>query len=140
MPEAPEFPLKVFYDGSCSVCSSAIEVYMRMEHGGRLIFFDISAPDFQPELYGIPLHRFMHEMHAIDRRNRVFRGVEAFEAIWQALPPGTFYRIIGTFLALPGIDLMARAGYWSFARIRRFLPKTKNSCPGGVCGLRRKGP
>ena len=44
MPDAPAFPLQVFYDGSCSVCATEMDLYRRKEHGGRLIFVDISSP------------------------------------------------------------------------------------------------
>lgn len=91
MPVKPEFPLKVFYDGSCYVCSTEMFVYMRKNHEGRLEFVDISMPDFNPDQYGIRLADFMFQMHAIDRTGRVYRGPEAFRAIWQAFPVSAWY-------------------------------------------------
>lgn len=137
MPDAPAFPLQIFYDGACSVCAGEMEIYRRKEHGDRLIFVDISSPDFDSTSHGIALEAFMHEMHAIDRQGRVYRGIEAFRAIWQAFPTSPWYRFLSSIVALPGINPLARLGYRGFARIRKYLPKSHRPCEGGVC---RRGP
>lgn len=140
MSDTPAFPLQVFFDGSCSVCAAEMEVYRRKGHGGRLVFVDASAPEFDPTLYGISREAFMYEMHAIDRDGRLYRGVEAFRAIWQAFPASTWYGLLGALVTLPGVNLLARLAYRGFARIRRYLPKRQNACPDGVCRRERGGP
>ena len=122
-PAVPTYPLQVFFDGSCSVCANEMKIYRRKPHGGRLLFIDISAPGFDPTPSGIDKESLMHEMHAIDRDNRVYKGVDAFGAIWQALPPSTLWGLLGALVTLPGTGHLARIAYWSFARIRKFLPK-----------------
>jgi predicted DCC family thiol-disulfide oxidoreductase YuxK len=123
MPERPEFPLRVFYDGGCSVCSTEMKAYRNREYGGRLIFININAPGFDPTPYGIASKAFMHELHAIDREGRVYRGVDALRAIWRAYPASTRYVLLAGLIALPGINFLARQIYRSFARIRNQLPK-----------------
>ncbi len=140
MPDAPAFPLHIFFDGSCSVCAVEMEMYRRKEHGGRLRFVDISAPGFDPFPYGITLDAFMYEMHAIDHDGRVYRGVEAFRAIWQAFPASTRYGLLGALVALPGVNFLARLAYRGFARIRKFLPKNRGACKDGTCRLGRETP
>ena len=140
MPEAPAFPLQVFFDGSCSVCSAEMDVYRRKEHGGRLLFVDVSAPAFDPAPYRITLDAFMYELHAIDRAGKVYRGVEAFWAIWQAFPASTLYGLLGALVTFPGAGLVARLAYRGFARIRKYLPKRRDACPDGVCRRLRGGP
>jgi predicted DCC family thiol-disulfide oxidoreductase YuxK len=140
MPDVPTYPLQIFFDGSCSVCATEMAVYRRKEHAGRLVFVDIGAPEFDPAPYGITLEAFMHEMHAIDREGRVYRGVEAFRAIWQAFPASTWYGLLGALVTLPGVKLLARLSYWSFARIRRFLPKSHDACKDGTCGIGKDRP
>jgi predicted DCC family thiol-disulfide oxidoreductase YuxK len=135
MSAIPEFPLKVFYDGSCSVCAAEMEVYRRKELGGRLIFIDINGPGFDPGRYGITREAFMYEMHAIDRPGRVYRGVEAFRAIWQAFPASTLYGFLGALVILPGFNSLARLAYRGFARIRKYLPKSHAACRERVCRL-----
>lgn len=132
---APAYPLQIFFDGSCSVCAAEMEIYRRKEHAGRLQFVDISVPGFDPTPYGITLEAFMHEMHAIDRERHVYRGVEAFRAIWQAFPTSTWYGLLGALVTLPGVNLLARTAYWCFARIRRFLPASSGECHDGTCRI-----
>ncbi len=124
LPAKPVYPLQVFFDGSCSVCAAEMEIYRRKRLSDRLHFVDISTPDFDPAPYGISLEAFMYEMHAIDRENRVYRGVEAFSAIWQAFPSSTRYGLLAVLVNLPGVNLLARLAYRCFARSRKFLPKS----------------
>lgn len=134
MSAKPEFPIRVFYDGSCSVCATEIEHYLRREQRGQLLAVDISDPDFKPELHGITRDEFMHELHVIDRRDRIYRGVEAFWAIWQVFPDATVYRLLGGAISMPLINPVARLLYKGFARIRRYLPK-KHDCRSGSCRI-----
>ena len=140
MPDAPAFPLQVFYDGSCSVCAKEMEIYRRREHGGRLVLVDISGPGFDPAPYGIAMETFMQEMHAIDRNGTCYRGVDAFAAIWRAFPSSTWYRFLGTLVALPGFNAVASLAYRAFARIRRYLPKKHRACDDGTCRWQRPPP
>lgn len=138
--DPPAFPLQVFYDGACSICAAEMDLYRRREQCGRLIFVDLSSPDFDPAPYGITREAFLYEMHAIDWQGRVYRGVEAFWAIWHAFPSSTWYGFLGTVLTLPGLNLLARLGYRGFARIRKYLPKRRGSCADGACRLEREKP
>jgi predicted DCC family thiol-disulfide oxidoreductase YuxK len=141
MPAKPNFPLRLFYDGACSVCATEIERYSRMDREGRLILVDISAPDFDPAPLGFTQEEFMYQMHAIDRNGMVYRNVEAFWAIWQAFPASTVLGFLGTFITLPVVQPIARLCYKCFARIRKYLPKRDVACTAGSCrsGKRRKG-
>jgi predicted DCC family thiol-disulfide oxidoreductase YuxK len=133
MAETPVFPLQVFYDGSCSVCAREMVAYRRKEHGGRLLFVDIGAPEFDPTPFGITLDAFMYEMHCIDREGGIFRGVEAFRVIWLAFPGSARYRFLAALINLPGVNRLARFIYRSFARNRRYVPKNRDACPDGSC-------
>lgn len=130
----PLFPLRVFYDGSCYVCSTEIVHYLAQDHGGKLQAVDISAPGFDPELYGLSLAACINELHAIDGCGRIYRGVEAFWAIWQAFPAATMYGLMGTIITLPLINPAARLLYKGFARIRKYLPK-RHTCSSGSCRI-----
>jgi predicted DCC family thiol-disulfide oxidoreductase YuxK len=137
MPDTPQFPISVFYDGACIVCATEVEHYRRRDRAGRLVVVDISAADFKPEQYNIPLADFMREMHVIDQQGRVYRGVEAFWAIWQAFPASTLYGLMGALITLPLVNPLARLCYRGFARIRRYLPKRHRECDSGVCGIEK---
>lgn len=131
----PFFPLRIFYDGACSVCATEVERYGRRDRDGRLILVDISDPRFDPAPFGISLADFMYQMHAIDRSGRVYRGVEAFWAIWQAFPASTLLGLMGMLITLPVLNPLARLCYRGFARIRRYLPKRRNDCTTGSCRI-----
>jgi predicted DCC family thiol-disulfide oxidoreductase YuxK len=140
MSDTPLYPLKIFFDGSCSLCAAKMAAYQGKEHAGRLQFVDVSAPEFDPTPYGITLDAFMYEMHAIDQASRVYRGVDAFRAIWQAFPASTRYGLLGALVALPGVHLLARTAYWCVARTRRYLPESRGACKDGPCRVGSDAP
>ena len=134
MTVSPLFPLRIFYDGSCSVCATEVERYGLKDRDGRLVLVDISAPDFDPDSFGISMDDFMYQMHAIDRNGTVFLGVGAFWAIWQAFPASTLLGLCGKLIMLPLVNPLARLCYRMFAGIRRYLPK-RNNCVSGSCRI-----
>jgi predicted DCC family thiol-disulfide oxidoreductase YuxK len=140
MPEKPDFPIQVFFDGACVVCSREIAHYVRMDQEQRLIPIDISHSDFDPKPYGITLDDFMYELHVIDQRGRVYRGVEGFWAIWQAFPSSTALGLLGSLITLPLVNPLARLSYKVFARLRPFLPKHKDLCESGTCRIGKRKP
>jgi len=121
------FPLKIFYDGGCQICSREMSHYRQKSDEEKLIFVDISTPDFSPGQYGLTQEEFMAEMHAVDASGHIFRGVDAFRALWKGLP-GSIYGDLSILLGLPGIHLLARIGYRGFARMRHFLPRVESDC------------
>lgn len=133
----PEFPARVFYDGACSVCAAEIEHYRRRDRDGKLIPVDISAPDFDPGEYHLPLTALLYELHVIDRKGDIYRGVEAFWAIWQAFPASPLYGVMGALVTAPLLKPAARLAYRLFARIRPYLPG-KPGCAGGACKVGRR--
>ena len=135
MPNAVTFPITVFYDGSCVVCSTEMEHYRHKDREGRLLLVDISATDFTAEQYNMDLQAFMYELHVIDQAGVVYAGIDAFRAIWQAFPASTLYGCMGTVINLPGINRLARLFYRGFARIRRYLPKKSRQCSHGSCRI-----
>lgn len=128
----PSYPLTVYFDGACRVCSAEMEHYRRKQHGGRLLFVDISAPEFQPLESGPTLADFMARMHVRDTDGRFFSGVEAFQVIWRACPEPWLHQA-ARLLNLPGVKQCARLGYALFARYRYLLPK--KSCTEGRCSF-----
>ena len=134
MPNKPDYPLRVFYDGSCFVCATEIEHYLRQNHCGRLVAVDIAAPEFDPAPFQITLADFMYELNAVDSNGETYRGVEAFRAIWQAFPNSSLYSALNSLTALPLVNLIARLLYKCFARIRPFLLRN-NRCHSGTCRI-----
>ena len=137
MTAPPQFPLRVFYDGACAVCAGEIEHYLRRDQTGRLVPIDISAADFDPHPCGIPLPALMYELHAIYRQGTIYRGIDAFWAIWQAFPGSPLFWLLGRLVTLPLLRPLSRLGYRAFARLRPYLPKRRTACSTGSCRLGR---
>jgi predicted DCC family thiol-disulfide oxidoreductase YuxK len=122
------YPLSIFYDGACGVCSTEISYYQSISDD-RVKFIDIASVDFDAGLFGKTIEEFQSQLHARDAAGQYFTGVEAFRRLWEALP-SPFYPLLSTMVGLPGINLAARSGYALFARFRHFLPsKNAASCP-----------
>ena len=121
------YPLTLFYDGACGVCSTEIRYY-RSIADQRLKFVNIASADFDAEAFGKTIDEFQEKLHARDADGHYYAGVEAFRRLWEALP-STFYPLLSSFVGLPGIHLSARAGYAVFARYRHLLPSSRaTSC------------
>ena len=114
------YPLTIFYDGACGICSTEIRYY-RSIADQRIDFVDIAAVDFNAGSYDKQVEEFQQKLHACDADGHFFTGVEAFRRLWEALP-SPVYPLLSTFVGLPGIHLMTRAGYATFARFRHFVP------------------
>jgi len=81
------YPLTVFYNASSAACANEVDALKRLEHGGRLVFVDCSAPDFdEGVLAGIAIRRadLLARVHARDAHGRWHTGIGAFEAAYRA--------------------------------------------------------
>ena len=122
------YPLTIFFDGACGVCSTEI-TYYRSIADQRIRFIDIAALDFDAASYGKTMDDFQKKLHARDAQGHYFTGVEAFRKLWDVLP-SPFYPLLSSFFGLPGIHLAARVSYALFARFRHLLPSNHaTSCP-----------
>lgn len=121
------YPLIIFYDGACGVCSTEISYY-RSIADQRVKFVNIDGPDFEAEAYGKTTGEFQAKMHALDADGQYYTGVEAFRRLWEVLP-SPLYPLLSSFVGLPGIHFAARLGYSLFARYRHLLPSSRSdSC------------
>ncbi|MCF8056885.1 MAG: DUF393 domain-containing protein [Desulfocapsa sp.] len=127
-------PITIFFDGSCSVCAREIKHYKSKDLHEQLILVDISEETFDPTQYEKTIDDFMAQMHVRDQKGIFFYGVDAFPAIWAALP-GRFFHFSAIFLMLPGVHLLASLAYSLFARYRKTLFPAKNTCKSGTCSI-----
>jgi predicted DCC family thiol-disulfide oxidoreductase YuxK len=102
-----EYPLTIYFDGSCKLCRSEIENLAARDTAGRLIMVDCSPAGF--DLAGIPATHaeLMNLIHAQDARGTWIKGVDVFVAAYAAarLP------WISAMLAHPRIKPHAQAAY-----------------------------
>lgn len=124
-----EYPLTIFYDGACGVCSKEMAYYMSIADQ-KVEFVNIAAPDFEAQSYGKSNDDFQRELHVCDNRGNFFTGVEAFRKLWDSLP-SPFYPLLSAFIGLPLVHFGARCSYSVFSKYRHLLPR-KNS---NVCNI-----
>ncbi|MDI3381315.1 thiol-disulfide oxidoreductase DCC family protein [Xenophilus aerolatus] len=110
------YPVTLYYDGSCRLCSGEIRNLMARDTAGRLAFVDCSPEGF----VGGPAPRaaLMDAIHAVDAAGRVYTGVETFRVAYAAvgLP------VVSTLLGLPGLSHAAARAYPVLVRHRHRLP------------------
>ena len=108
--------LKVFYDGDCPLCSREIK-HLKHKAQKRMIFsilfVDIAASDFQPELHGRSMEQFMGELH-VYRQGEFLLGMAAVRALYEHLGMGKWM----SWTAVPVIKPICDASYKVFARLR----------------------
>ena len=120
-----EYPLKIFYDGACGVCSKEMTYYMSIADQ-KIEFVNIAAPGFDAHSYGKSNDDFQRELHVCDNRGNYYTGVDAFRKLWDAMP-SPFYPLLSAFIGLPVVNFGARCGYSVFSRYRHLLPRKKNN-------------
>lgn len=126
------YPLTIFYDGACGVCSKEMSYYQKIADE-RVVFVNIATQDFFAGNYKKTEEEFQKQLHACDANGHFFTGVDAFRKLWKTLP-SPFYPFLSDVVGLPGIHLAARTGYAIFARYRHLLP----SSSARSCSLRNK--
>jgi predicted DCC family thiol-disulfide oxidoreductase YuxK len=124
--------LTLFYDGLCPLCSREIQHYRKRLPPEHTTYLDITAPGFDASAHGLDAKR-VHEVMHVKVDDRVYRGVDAFLALWDAIPS---HRWLARLARLPGVYSLLRAAYFLFARIRPWLPRRSPPCEEGTCSNR----
>ncbi|MES9834425.1 MAG: DUF393 domain-containing protein [Candidatus Thiodiazotropha sp. LLP2] len=72
------YPLEFLYDGSCPICSKDVSKLRKADRNERLIFIDITKPDFNPQDYGRSLEDLLARIHARRADGLIVEGPEVF--------------------------------------------------------------
>lgn len=115
----PLYPLTLYYDGSCPLCSAEILNLQLRNADGRLRFVDCSPADFASPIPGTTRADLMRQMHGLGARGQVLRAVDVFQAAYRAVGlPG-----VSRLLAHPLLRPLADRAYPWVARGRHRLPR-----------------
>jgi predicted DCC family thiol-disulfide oxidoreductase YuxK len=99
--------LRVLYNGSCPICSKEIEHYQRYSEGeGLPIAYDDLMTEAR-ERWTIDEDSAAKALR-VRRGDQVLVGVEAFLALWEAMPR---YRVLARLVRLPVILTLVRLVY-----------------------------
>ncbi|MDH4470055.1 MAG: DUF393 domain-containing protein [Verrucomicrobiae bacterium] len=111
--------LSLLYDGECPFCKREISWMAKHNEKGQLAFEDITAPNFDPSLYGLTQGEVMGVIHGISDDGRIIKKVEVFVEAYRLLGLGWLV----TPLTWPFIRTVANVAYEIFARYRVPLGK-----------------
>lgn len=144
------YPLTLLYDAQCPVCSLEMDHLRERCRDGRLLFEDISQPDFDAARFGLAFEAIDAEIHGIRPDGSVLRGVEVLRLAYAAVGLGWVMRPTGWAPLRPFFD----AGYRVFARHRRRISsaatpvidairahrarrmaEAMRECSAGACGI-----
>ena len=147
---ALQYPLTVFYDGSCALCATEMTALQKLDRDGRLELVDCSAPDFDDAGLGVSRAAMMSRIHARDADGRWLSGIDVFEATYGAAGLDFASRVWGNPLLRPlwellypriadNRQLLSRLG---FTRLVQWcIPKPKSLCPcAGHCAISAASP
>lgn len=131
-PSSEPVPVKVLYDGLCPICVTEIRFlqFLQRKRSNQVDFIDISLPEYDGAKYnGVSYEMAMEEMHVIDEKNTVHRGVPAFSVMYSAVGLGW----LGRFLMWPPVRPLMNKSYDVFARNRLKWTGRGNECNNGRC-------
>ena len=95
---------KILYDGECPFCKIEVNWLSRRNREGKLKIEDISAPDFDPTLYGSTLPKLMGTLHGVYPDGRLTTGMDTFRNAYRAVGLGWLLAPTGWRLLRPVFD------------------------------------
>lgn len=139
------YPLTLLYDEACPLCKLEIDNLKVRNEAGLLRFTDISAPDFDPAPYGVPLHEMLAVIHAIKCDGTVVRGVEVFRLAYSAVGLGWITSPTGWPFLKPLFDrayvqlarhryrVSSKLAWLLFGIAARRAARRSRACTEGTC-------
>ncbi len=103
------YPLTIYFDASCRLCSSEMQNITLHDVNNQLILIDCSAPDFDNttcKINNISQTAMMNQLHAQDANGEWLIGVAAFEVIYQTVGMATIAKLWGSPLTRPWAERM----------------------------------
>ena len=139
MKEAQE--TKVFFDGTCPLCSREIKFYKRKDNGANITWVDISLLDPGDVFPGLTKEDALKRFHLLDYKGRLLSGAKAFAALWLVLPP---FKLLGRVAQKQPFTFILEVLYRMFLLIRPHLQSFMRTCKTlpspGSCDEPKKPP
>jgi len=128
------YPLTLFYDAACPVCSLEMDHLRERDHAGRLRFVDIGAPGFDAAAHGANLQAMNAEIHARRADGSMLKGVEVLRLAYDAVGLGWVLRASEWPPLRPAFD----GAYRVFARHRLAISSAAAPLIGALRGWRAR--
>jgi predicted DCC family thiol-disulfide oxidoreductase YuxK len=122
MADAALFPIQVFYDASCKLCSHEMAQIKAHDHFGEIECIDCSAPDFDHQhakAAGISRAQMMELIYARGANGKWLIGVDVFVALYEQIGLHSMSRFWGHRMLSP----ILRFCYPTFAKYRQPLSR-----------------
>lgn len=116
--EPGAYPMTIYYDGACPLCTAEMSNIKQRSTDGRLEFVDISVPGFASQPPGVTQEALMRLIHARKADGSVIAGMEVFRLAYGAAGIGW----VAGALGLPVIGALAERLYPWIARNRQHFP------------------
>ena len=120
--------IQVFFDGDCPLCAKEIALLRRADRRERILFTDISSPEFEPSVYGRQLSDFMDEIQGRLPDGTFLTGMEVIRRLYEAVGLG----FLTAWTRWPGASQLSDGGYRLFAKNRLRLT---GRCTPEACDL-----
>ena len=131
-----EWRFKLLYDGQCPFCRLEVRWLQRRDKRGRLVFEDISTPEFDASLYGLTREDVMGVMHGVFPDGRIVSKIEVFRQAYHAVGLGWLVGPIGWPVLRWFFDVL----YALFARYRVSLGRIFGRvCDTDTCDVAARG-
>jgi predicted DCC family thiol-disulfide oxidoreductase YuxK len=114
------YPLTLFYDAACPVCSLEMDHLRARNRDGRLVFVDIRTPGFDAARYGVTFEAMDAQLHAQRADGQVIYGVQVLRLAYEAVGLGWLWAPVRWGPLAPAADLAYRV----FARHRNTISRT----------------
>ncbi|XP_069560480.1 uncharacterized protein [Brachyistius frenatus] len=129
--------VRVLYDGLCPICVTEIRFlqFLQKNQPEKVNFIDISLPGYDGAKYkDVTYEMAMDEMHVIDEKDEVHRGVPAFSVMYGAVGLGW----LGRFMMWSPVRPFMDKSYAIFARNRLKWTGRGDECTTRRCEKKTK--
>lgn len=109
----------IFFDGSCPLCRSEIQMYRRHDAAGALCLVDVSDSNAAMPA-ALDRETAMGRFHIIAGEGQILSGAAAFVEVWRQLPG---WRWVAKIASLPGLTPLLEFGYRAFLPTRPWIAK-----------------
>jgi predicted DCC family thiol-disulfide oxidoreductase YuxK len=113
------YPLVIYYDASCPLCTAEMSNLMRRNTEGLLEFVDASPVGFESPITGTSQWDLMNLIHARCADGRTVRGVAVFQLAYEGVGLGW----VTALTKWPGIRSLADWAYPILVRNRYRIPR-----------------
>jgi predicted DCC family thiol-disulfide oxidoreductase YuxK len=106
------YPLTIYYDASCPLCTAEMHTLLRHDAAGELRLIDCSAANFsdaETAAAGITQAAMMRRIHARDASGRWLQGIAVFEAAYRSVGIAWLAGLFGNARLQP---ILARSYGW----------------------------